>query len=353
MSRLLALARGLLLSLISIVVTLIAIEVALRVFFNVTDDVEYVRLPGVGYALRPRQAGRFIRSGGIDARFRVNDGGWNAPGEYAKQHPPGKLRVAVVGDSFVEAMQVDPEQSFAAVLERGLRREGVNAEVYPFGVSGFGTSQVLHLVRDYVLDYSPDLVIYLFIRNDASDSCRCMDDKHWTQQYGLGPQGELEPLPFYPYRLSTKKKLLRHSALVRFLFYQQRLLEHLRDAREQPKQPDVGVDAPRECEESCWKIVGLLLQEMDRTLRDRGIPWMLVWEGDAKPDYAHNEREHLERLAARDQLPYRDLTPGFAPAARAGAQPYRFAGDGHWNAEGHRLAGEALVPMVKTLLGTP
>lgn len=340
MTRLLALARGLLLSLVSIAVTLGVMEAALRLFFDVTDDVEYVALPGVGYALRPGQEGRFIRSGGIDARFRVNAAGWNAPREYVKQRAPGTLRVAVVGDSFVEAMHVDPEQSFASVLERGLRGQGVNAEVYSFGVSGFGTSQVLELVRDEVLDYSPDLLVYLFIRNDASDSCKCMDDKNWTQQYALGPQGELEKMPFERYHMSSKKRLIRHSALVRFLLYQRRLLERMRDLRREETAPHAGRGGG--CETDCWKIVGLLLQEIDRTLQERGIPWLLVWEGDANPEYAHLDRERLEKLAAGAALPYRDLSPAFAAAAGH----YRFEGDGHWNAEGHRIAGEALVPMV-------
>ncbi len=344
MTRLAALARGLLLSLVSIFLTLGVMEVVLRLFFRVTDDVEYVELPGVGYALRPGEEGRFIRSGGIDARFKVNAAGWNAPREYVKQRTPGKLRVAVVGDSFVEAMHVDPEQSFAAVLERGLRQEGMDAEVYSFGVSGFGTSQVLHLIRDYVLDYSPDLILYLFIRNDASDSCKCMDDKNWTVQYALGPSGELEKMPFMRYHMSAKKRFLRHSALARYLLYQRRLLERLRDSRRDEKAPHGGrLDS---CETDCWKIVGLLLQETDRTLQERGVPWLLVWEGDADPAYAQGVREHLEALAADAGLPYRDLSPGFRVAGRL----YRFEGDGHWNVEGHRIAGEALVPMVHTLL---
>ncbi len=72
----------------------------------------------------------------------------------------------------------------------------------------------------------------------------------------------------------------------------------------------------------------------------------MIWEGDADPAYAQSEREHLEALAADARFPYRDLSPGFRAAGRL----YRFEGDGHWNIEGHRIAGEALVPMVHTLL---
>ena len=345
--RLRGLARGFLLSLISITLTLALMEWMLRCFVDVTDDVEYTHLPGVGCGLRPRQEGRFIRSGGVDNRFRVNDAGWNAPREYSKNNPLGMLRVAVVGDSFVEAMHVNPEQSLSSVLERGLRRQGFDAEVYSFGVSGFGTSQVVHMIRDYVLDYSPDVIVYLFIRNDASDSCRCMDDKHWTQQYALGHQGELQRLPFEPYHLSKGRKLLRRFALVRFLLYQRRGLEHLRDARKWIHAPGGG---PPPCEEDCWRVVGLLLQDLDATLRARGIPWLLAWEGDARPEYAAHARGHLERIATIAGLPYDDLSPSFAAAANGKGVTYRIPGDGHWNSEGHRIAGEALVAPVGALL---
>jgi hypothetical protein len=36
--------------------------------------------------------------------------------------PPGVVRVAVVGDSFTEAMHVPYEQTFCAVMERDLAR---------------------------------------------------------------------------------------------------------------------------------------------------------------------------------------------------------------------------------------
>ncbi|HEU5182518.1 MAG TPA: SGNH/GDSL hydrolase family protein [Candidatus Polarisedimenticolia bacterium] len=351
MSGLRNLFRGLFLSFASVLITLAVMEAALRLFVHVTDDVEYQDLPGVGCALRPGQSGRFIRSGGIDAQFRVNAEGWNAPREYTKQRVPGRLRIAVVGDSFVEGMYVEQEQLLSSVLERGLRKDGIDAEVYSFGVSGYGASQVLHLVQRYVLDYSPDLIVYLFIRNDASDSCRCMEDKRWTQQYALGPDGALEALPFKRYHMSMTKRALRKSALVRFFLYQRRLLERFRDSSKQAAAETSA--SPEGCRQDCWRIVGLLLQELQGTLEAKHVPWLLAWEGDANPDYARDERGRLEEIASTSGLPYRDLSPSFAAAARAGFRRYRYPGDGHWNAEGNRIAGEALVPMVRALLEKP
>jgi hypothetical protein len=245
--------------------------------------------------LRPDQDGVFIRDG-IKARFQINHAGFNNPRNYTTQRDGHTRRIAVVGDSFVEAFHVDYRDSLFAVLEDQLGRDGLGAEVYSFGVSGFGTSQVYHLVKDYVLAYSPDLVVYLFIRNDVSDSSACLARQPWTQQYDAAPDGEIAAVPFERYELSPINRLLRHSRLFRYLFYQRRLLERIR-TWEQPSavSPAVAADP---CADRSWHIVETLLLRLDALLQERGIPWLLIWQGDNDPAYAADIREGLERAAA-------------------------------------------------------
>ena len=111
------------------------------------------------------------------AFFEVNRYGFRH-GLREPRKPAGTFRVAVLGDSFVEAFQVPYEQSLCAVLERELARcpslAGRSVEVMNFGVSGYGTAQELLMLRHYVWDYEPDVVLLAFfagndLRNNARD----------------------------------------------------------------------------------------------------------------------------------------------------------------------------------------
>jgi hypothetical protein len=327
--------------------TLLAVELILPLVVRVTDRIEYVAVPGVGLGLRPNQEGRFIREG-VDARFHVNGSGFNNPVEYQTARTPGVARVAVVGDSFVEAFHVNPGETFYAVLDRGLEARGVRTEMYSFGISGFGTSQVFRLVDDTVLRYAPDVVVYLFIRNDVSDSSACLDRADWTQQYDLTQDGRLEALPVATYSEAWWKDLLQRSRLFRYFFYQRRLLERVRAWG----HPAGGPIAPGSgaCVDRSWRIVEALLVEMRRRLAERGVPFLVVWQGDADPGYAADVRGGLEEIARRQHLELVDPSPAFVSAAAGREQPFRIPGDGHWNADGHRVVGTMLEPIVERLL---
>src|SRR5262245_3589970 len=85
---------------------LLLCEVALRVGgFSATHF--YVRDPEVGAALRPNAEGWWTREG--RAYIRINSQGLRDR-EHTKRKPANTLRIAVLGDSFAEALQVDMDK---------------------------------------------------------------------------------------------------------------------------------------------------------------------------------------------------------------------------------------------------
>jgi lysophospholipase L1-like esterase len=329
------------LALAAMLLTLLALEIGVPFLIPVTDNLDYDHLPGVGLRLAPAQDGRFIREG-IDARFHTNAAGFNNRNEYVNARKAGRRRVAIVGDSFVEALQVDQEDAFFQVLERDLETRGIDAEVYSFGVSGSGTAQAYHMIGEYVLVYEPDFVAYLFIPNDVLDSARCAGGSRWTQQYRIGTDGALEPVAFERYQLSSAKRLLRRSSLFRYFFYQRRLLERLQAGADTSgvTRVDSG-ESP--CEAEAWQIVEDLLQRMDEALREADVPWVLLWQGDADPAFHAEKRKKLKRIVQRHNLPYLDLSVALRADFEVLGKPHRIPYDGHWNAEGHRVVGRALA----------
>ncbi|HKP37384.1 MAG TPA: hypothetical protein VJT71_11035, partial [Pyrinomonadaceae bacterium] len=149
----------LLLLLTSFLFCLIVIEIGLRIAgFSYPEF--YVVDSRRGYSLRPGVEGWYRKEG--EAFVRINSDGLRDR-EHAKTKPPNTLRVAVLGDSYAEALQVPIENSFCVMLEQKLREcqanTGRNVEVINFGVSGYGTAQELITLRENVWQYSPDIVL--------------------------------------------------------------------------------------------------------------------------------------------------------------------------------------------------
>src|SRR5918911_2269574 len=157
----------------SILFALMIGEVALRAV-GYTYPVFYAPDEARGYALRPCMRGWYRKEGATYVSI-------NCQGLRDREHtmakPPGTLRVAVVGDSFAEALQVPLEDAFWAVAERKLQAcpavGGRKVEFINFGVSGYGTAQELITLEQKVWAYQPDIVLLAFTtNNDITDNSR-------------------------------------------------------------------------------------------------------------------------------------------------------------------------------------
>jgi hypothetical protein len=118
--------------------------------------------------------------------------------EHELEKPAGVYRIAVLGDSFMEAGQVDLEDSFARVLERELGRLAERRfEVINLGCSGYGQVQELLALREEGLAYAPDLVLLAFLLdNDLRNNHPALEQEMgWFPGRPfarLGAGGELE-----------------------------------------------------------------------------------------------------------------------------------------------------------------
>ncbi|HWS52563.1 MAG TPA: SGNH/GDSL hydrolase family protein, partial [Pyrinomonadaceae bacterium] len=130
-----------------------------------------------GWALAPGVEGWYRKEG--EAYVRVNGDGLRDR-EHAKQKRPGVVRVALLGDSYAEALQVAQEAAFWSVAESRLRSScgalaGREVEFVNFGVSGYGTAQELFTLRERVWPYAPDVVLLaVTTNNDLTDNTRAL-----------------------------------------------------------------------------------------------------------------------------------------------------------------------------------
>src|SRR6266403_352890 len=156
------LAKGVLIG-VGLFVALLLLEGGLRIAGVIHTGSFFTGDLVRGWGLRPFAHAWAI--GEAKVNVRINSDGLRDR-EHAIQKPAGTLRIAVLGDSYVEGMNVPLEKTFPAVLERELSSCAAlgdrQVEVINFGVSGYGTAQELLTLREHVWKYDPDIILLAF-----------------------------------------------------------------------------------------------------------------------------------------------------------------------------------------------
>jgi len=93
------------------------------------------------------------------AELRTNRWGMR-DGDYARDKPPGVLRIAVLGSSVTMGAGVEDKETYEALLEADLRRDGMRVESLNFAVFGYSALQNLIVLETKVLPFHPDVLLY-------------------------------------------------------------------------------------------------------------------------------------------------------------------------------------------------
>jgi hypothetical protein len=157
---------------ISSALALIAIEIFLR-WSGFSYPGFYMYDKAVGSVHRPGAEGWWREEG--EGFVKINSHGMRDDREISKEKPSGVYRIAVLGDSYAEAFQVDVRDTFCRVMENKLNAcvafVDKKVEVLNFGVAGYATVQELLTLRSRVWDFEPDMVVLAFLPgNDVRDN---------------------------------------------------------------------------------------------------------------------------------------------------------------------------------------
>jgi hypothetical protein len=346
----------------------------------------------LGQAGIPHAEGRWTQEGG--AFVRMNAAGFRDR-ERKLEKPPGRLRIAVLGDSYVEARQVELEDTFASVAERTLGAcpalAGATPELLNFGFEGYGTAQELLLLRRQVFAYAPDwVVLAFFVGNDLKNNSKALQQggrPYFVYQDGalvlddgfndsLGQRLRTGPLGrgFYA--------LLPHSRVLQLAFHaseQRRRADKLAQIAKTERlspgnlvpgdEPGLDSQVYREPADPDWQLAWRVTEDLLRKLRDevqrRGARFLLVAVGtgiQVHPEKSQRERfaavigvpdldypdRRLRAFAEREHIELLALVPPLRELAEDTGECLHGKGQsgtchGHWNALGHRAVGEALA----------
>jgi len=390
--------RGRLLALlVSTALALLVGELALRVA-GVSHPNFYGPDSERGWGLIPGAHGWWRSEG--NAYVEVNRDGFRGPQRTAGKAPDA-LRIAVLGDSCAEAIQVPYEQTFAARLEAELAQcPAVGArrvEVLDLGVSGYGTAQELLTWRTQARRFAPDLVLLAFYSgNDVRNNSRILDADPARPYFEMhGDRLEVDA----SFR-DTEGFRLRSSWPAQWLyaaFNHVRLLQLAKNAQGAIKTAigtararrnetgaalqELGLDNAVYSEPATpeWRDAWAMTERLFGALRDEsasaGARFAIVsltTPMQVNPDPAARAAfaaklgvsdlfypdDRVVRWGAQGGVPVLALARELQAYAQAsGRQLHGFAntklGEGHWNEAGHAAATERLAPWACGLLSAP
>lgn len=364
---------------VSLLLPLAVVEAALRLFgpilpgsYNTGSFL--TTHPVYGRFHVPRFDG-WVKTHEFASRVRINSLGLRGP-ERGYARPDGVRRVLVLGDSFVEAAQVDEAASTVGRLEAALNARGdASFEVLNAGVGGWGTGQQLVYLREEGYRYEPELVIVmLYLGNDVFDNSYVLQGRprnprepYWV----FRDDGTFEPMEFRsrkPEEVSPLVAALRERVLLWNVF-ETGVLSKLEEREDDPElranrfnlnKMIIHAVKPSDRQEEAWRVTLTLLQRVRQLGEERGFKtavvvapaWFQVYDAEwsellaanrLRPDEwsADLPNAVLAVNAGTIGAPMLDLLP--ALRAEAASEPrLHFPYDKHWTEAGHAVAAREI-----------
>ena len=271
-----------------------------------------------------------------------------------------ELRVLAIGDSFTLGMQVAEADTFSAILSDRLTQVlNRTVSVLNAGVPGYGTDQARMQMERLVTRTQADAVLLtVYAGNDLRDNAR------WGQT-NTRPETPPPVRPPPPQRRSLWRSMARHSRIAAYIQLTANLDALANDFRIQEYRDELLPFADSSELSKLMPATRTALKRFGDACTTLGVPCVIAI---APPAYAvHTER--VDRTFAAFGLEPRDArldAPGMeirsavpnglaavdlTPALRrdAASDPYMLW-DPHWSANGHRIAADAMNPLLQPLL---
>ncbi|NWF39486.1 SGNH/GDSL hydrolase family protein [Mariprofundus sp. NF] len=271
---------------------------------------------------RPNAHG-WHRSEGI-TYIRINSAGLRDR-EHSILKADNTYRIAIIGDSYAEALQVEIEETFWSKLESLLQQnsfaDGKKIEVINFGVSGYGTADELLALQSRVWSYSPDMVLLAFLTgNDIRNNSKALEPRQdkpfWVIEGGkLIYDDSFLKSEFYKKRTSelwrTLQKLSDHIRVLQLLrFVKDNLFPSttLSESESNGLSIEAGIDDAIYSEPKtkvwieAWQVTEALIAKVNQEVQKHKARFLLVCLSNSAQVYpAPDERKKLmEKLGVSD-----------------------------------------------------
>jgi len=300
--------------------------------------------------------------------WKLNNQGWVSHIDYDTVKT--KYRICIIGDSFVEALQVNTGKAFHSLLHEELKD---SVDVYGIGTSGAPLSQYLYLAEYTVKKFKPDLLIFNIIHNDFLESIYELNPNRnnffWTFKKTASDKWvPISPIPskksesilasikkilgvyskvycvlrYYKHRIIQISKLNKQQHIFKANFEQ---IDSLKN--EKGYVANIDVKSILLHQKDITLITNYILKEINKKFPR--IKKLFVM--NATKALVYNQQQEkipiLNDLMAKSceayHLDFLDITPYFQKNYLENKTRFDFKSDIHWNEYGHKVVSEIIL----------
>jgi hypothetical protein len=283
--------------------------------------------------------------------------------EHTIAKPAGIVRVALLGDSATEALQVRLPRTYARLLEKQLREQGANVEVLNFGCSSYSTGQEYLQLKNEVAQYHPDITVVMYNRGDNIENVRDprtlkADPRPYFYLDQSGTLREDDAV------LQANHAALTPNAVQAFLsknsriygvFSQTNLALSINEALYHKLKGAIGKlnpasrklkqkVAPLYPPQDGWLVTSKLISAMNQSCKDKSTRFVVVCFPNVNNDTEYGRQiQALKEQSAREGFAFLDLTP----TVRWNPDPLSLFIKYHFSNNGHQLTADQLTQLLR------
>lgn len=261
--------------------------------------------------------------------------------------------ILVIGDSFVEAMDVNNNEAFHHILKKKL-----NLNIYQLSHSSSNLSQYYKFAEFGVKNFKPKLIIYNIVANDYVN--------HQVGKYNFDlKNGNI----FLKESKYTEKKLIHKillkSRTVRYLYYNlqpHHKINYLFKNKNKKFEANIACEYTDKELENNKKTFDLFLKYNQKFVAE-GIDIVIMFDeirskvyktninscgfNDQESGLASKIKDYSVKKQKNEGIYTLDLGPYFKKAYKKDKMKFEFVNDLHWNKYAHKIVALSVVDFLK------
>ena len=276
---------------------------------------------------------------------QTNDLGFVADYDFSQIKNPSFV---VIGDSFVEALQVNFSESITGQLNSKLMEP-----IPSLAVSGAALSQYAAFAQEAKKLFNPEHYVFVIVGNDYDESVCALKSNPGHRCFNQN--GDLELIPFEGFSLF--KTIARQSNLIRYMVLNGHLDPRKIFLKSEFFAPEITDHEKNANNQFRYKASAEAINYFFNKLKKLvdGRPVTFIVDGDreflygdriAKTDaqvFSSAMRDFFIANALRNEFKVIDMDNIFRKDFELNRVKFEFPTDAHWNEKGHSLAAEALI----------
>jgi hypothetical protein len=281
---------------------------------------------------------------------QANNYGYVSDVDYSKN---GRPTLAVIGDSYVEALQVAQERSLSGILE--------NSDIggiYNIAISGSALSQYVAFVKLAESEFNPKAFVIVVVGNDFDESLcsvRPQPGHHCYERL----DGDLQLVLRESYPFSGIRRVAKHSALMRYLVFNLKvnwrklatvahiLGDEVNDVR-YAGNTEFSKSFP--VEQESLAVVDQFFEDLSLIIGSKPVLFIVdanresVYKGASIDNsFFARMRNYFITRAHNHNHEVIDMYPIFLDHYAVHRTKFEFPTDWHWNELAYRLAADAVL----------